>query len=239
VSVNLISRDGARSASRTGVGRITRSSIRPASATRRSSSRRRGSASRSPAGPTAPTPSWSPRSAPRWTRHAAAAPYRIEVVRDAKAPKRRADRGPAEAVEVPPAGRARRRRRRIRGRKARCPPPADPAASSPAPAPAEPAAAATAPATDDPAGSPEDRRGRSTTVLRVYAATDHGRRQGPARDPRVPRHGSRPRRDAGGPRGGDRRRGQPAASCSAPRCGSSATSPSTGPTAKVRCGCSR
>lgn len=96
-------------------------------------------------------------------------PYRIEVVRDDKAPR-----------ETPIADLPKRSKfRRLVALGAAADPwaqdvAADPGAAPPAAAPAEPAAAATAPATDGSAGSPEDRARSLQHLLRMYAADKVG-----------------------------------------------------------------
>jgi hypothetical protein len=166
MAVDLIIRDGAEVRVETGVGRITE--------VKHQAGKRNAQVIIEAQGLREPVTGWADGtdSALAETVKAYAAslqlvPYRIEVVRDAKAPK-----------DVPIAQlekRSKFRRLVALGDAADPWAQGDAAGSAPAdapPPPAGPPAAATAPATDDSAVSPEDRRAALEAWLRVYAA-DH------------------------------------------------------------------
>lgn len=168
MAVDLITRDGAEVRVETGVGRITE--------VKHQAGKRNAQVIFEAQGLREPVTGWADGtdSALAETVKAYAAslqlvPYRIEVVRDAKAPK------DVSIADLP----KRSKFRRLVALGDAADPWAQSGAAPSAPAdvsppPAEPAAAASAPATDDPDVSPEDRRAGLENMLRVYAADKVG-----------------------------------------------------------------
>jgi hypothetical protein len=171
VSVNLIQRDGCEVRVEDGVGRVVE--------VKHQAGKRNAQVIIEAQGLREPVTGWADGTDAALVEQVRAAhaslqltPYRIEVVRDEKAPR---------DVAIADLPKRSKFRRLVALGAAADPwaqgaqqPPADPAVSSPAPAPAEPAPADSAAATDDPGGSPEDRAQVLDHLLRLYAADKVG-----------------------------------------------------------------